>query len=238
MTVVVGLRAEDGTEYSEEITGGYEGGTIKGIPAGTYEVFVRNSESNNAYKDTTTESLNVTGAMKFVAGQCLSEEISYSSKAYPVAINEPPELVVICGEEQVTALKGTYSWKYSNEDGTCTGVEADSAHPLECKEIMPELQLPHSNKSSIDVFKANFRFGITPDEVEVRFWGTDCWNMPSEEGYELEVQAIEADYVDGSYSTNYCAKLWEQNNVYEVIAKWTSSEEYSGTVHYSFYTAR
>lgn len=238
MTVVVGLRAEDGIEYSEEVTGGAEVGTIRGIPAGTYEVFVRNSESNNDYKDTTTETLNVTGAMKFVAGQCLSEEISYSSKAYPVAINEPPELVVICGEEQVTALKGTYSWKYSNEDGTCTGVEADSAHPLECKEIMPELQLPHSNKSSIDVFKANFRFGITPDEVEVRFWGTDCWNMPSEEGYELEVQAIEADYVDGSYSTNYCAKLWEQNNVYEVIAKWTSSEEYSGTVHYSFYTAR
>ena len=62
--------------------------------------------------------------------------------------------------------------------------------------------------------------------------------MPSEEGYELEVQAIEADYVDGSYSTNYSAKLWKKNNVYEVIAKWTSSEEYSGTVHYSFYTAR
>ena len=238
MTVVVGLRAEDGTEYSKEITGGDEKGTITGIQSGTYEVFVRNSESNADYEDTTIESLNVTGAMNFVAGQKLPKDMSYSSKAYPVTTNEPPELVVICGEEQVTALKGTYSWKYSNEDGTCTGVEADSAHPLECKEIMPELQLPHSNKSSIDVFKANFRFGITPDEVEVHFWGTDCWNMPSEEGYELEVQAIEADYVDGSYSTNYYAKLWEQNIVYEVIAKWTSSEEYSGTVHYSFYTAR
>ena len=55
------------------MTGGAEVGTIRGIPAGTYEVFVRNSESNNDYKDTTTETLNVTGAMKFVAGQSLSD---------------------------------------------------------------------------------------------------------------------------------------------------------------------
>ncbi len=79
LTVVVGLRAEDGTEYSTEITGGSEGGTIKDIPAGTYEVFVRNSESNNDYKETTTESLNVTGAMKFVAGQRLPEDATYMS---------------------------------------------------------------------------------------------------------------------------------------------------------------
>ena len=77
LTVVVGLWAEDRTEYSVEITGGYEGGTKKDIPAGTYEVFVRNSENNNDYKDTTTESLNVTGAMKFVAGQKLPEAASY-----------------------------------------------------------------------------------------------------------------------------------------------------------------
>ena len=238
MTVVIGLRAEDGTEYSKEITGGDEKGTITGISSGTYEVFVRSSESNADYEDTTIESLNVTGTMNFVAGQKLPKDMSYLSSVDPVKENEPPALVVVCGEEQITAMRGTYSWIYKKEDGTAEATTADSMHPLECKEIMPELQLPHSNKSSIDVFKAKFRFGITPDEVEVRFWSTDCWNMPSEEGYELEVQAIEADYVDGSYSTNYSAKLWEKNNVYEVIAKWTSSEEYSGTVHYSFYTTR
>jgi len=79
MKVVVGLRAEDGTEYVEEIAGGEGSGKIGGIPAGSYEVFVRNSESNNDYKDTTTESLDITGAMNFVAGQRLQEGISYFS---------------------------------------------------------------------------------------------------------------------------------------------------------------
>ena len=79
MKVVIGLRAEDGTEYTEEITGGEGSGTIGGIPAGSYEVFVRNSESNNNYKDSTTETLNVTGALNFVAGQKLPEGMSYFS---------------------------------------------------------------------------------------------------------------------------------------------------------------
>ena len=109
MKVVIGLRAEDGTEYMEEITGGDGKGTIKGIPAGSYEVFVRNSESNNDYKDTAAETLNITGALNFVAGQRLQEGMSYYSHvSYPLKVTEPPELVVICGEEQVTALKGTY----------------------------------------------------------------------------------------------------------------------------------
>ena len=76
---IVGLRGEDGTEYVEEVTGGEGSGKIGGIPAGSYEVFVRNSESNNEFKDTTTETLDITGAMNFVAGQRLQEGISYLS---------------------------------------------------------------------------------------------------------------------------------------------------------------
>ena len=79
MKLVIGLRGEDGTEYSEEITGGDEKGTITGIPAGSYEVFVRNSESNNDYKDTTAETLKVTGTLNFVAGQRVPEGMSYFS---------------------------------------------------------------------------------------------------------------------------------------------------------------
>lgn len=79
LKVVIGLRAEDGTEYTEEITGGEGKGTMKGIPAGSYEVFVRNSERNNDNKDTATETLNITGALNFVAGQRLQEGMSYFS---------------------------------------------------------------------------------------------------------------------------------------------------------------
>ena len=159
-----------------------------------------------------------------------------NSITYPVNVNKPPELVVVCGEEQITALKGSYSWKYQNGDGTCTAIEADGAHPLDCKEIMPNLSLVYSPKSSIDVFKAHFQFAIEPDEVEVWFWSENCWNLPSEERQELEVQAIEADLVDGSFSIDYSAKLLESNNIYVVSAKWNSSEEYGGTACYWFYT--
>ena len=232
MKVVIGLRAEDGTEYMEEITGGEGSGKIRGIPAGSYEVFVRNSENNNAHKDTTTETLNITGALNFVAGQRLQADIRYSGSLYPLKVTEPPELVVRCGEEQITALKGTYSWRYNNGDGIATGIEADGIHPLDCQELMTDLHLD----SSIDALKAHLQFDIEPDEMEVRYWSTDCWNEPSEKSHELEVQAIEVDFVDGSVSTDHVMKLLDGNYIYEVIAKWNSSEEYGGTAYYSFYT--
>ena len=147
-------------------------------------------------------------------------------------MTEPPELVIVCGEELVSALKGTYSWMYNNGDGTATEVEAESVHPLECKELMPDLPL----ESSIDVFKAHLQFAMEPDEIEARYWSTDCWNKPSEDSRELEVQAIEVDFVDGSYSTDHVMKLLDGNYIYEVVAKWNSSEEYGGTAYYSFYT--
>ena len=232
MKVVIGLRGEDDTEYMEEITGGEGSGKIGGIPAGSYEVFVRNSESNNEHKDTTTETLNITGAMNFVAGQRLQEGISYSGHIVPFKIKEPPELVVRCGEAQVTALKGTFSWRYNNRDGTVTGIEADGIHPLDCHELMPDMHLD----SSIDALKSHLQFAIEPDEIEVRYWSTDCWNKPSEKSHELEVQVIEVDFVDGSYSTDHIVKLLDGNYIYEVIARWNRSEEYGGTAYYSFYT--
>lgn len=65
LALIVGLRAEDGSEHSAEITGGDSDGRITGVPAGNYTVFVRSSEDNLKHKDTTTESLNITGCMNF-----------------------------------------------------------------------------------------------------------------------------------------------------------------------------
>ena len=134
------------------------------------------------------------------------------------------------------SLKGTYSWEYSNGDGTSVGIEADSMHPLDAKEYMAELPLAYSYKSSVDSFKAHLQFEGVPDEVEIRYWDASCWNDYSAESEEFLVQALEADYVDGGFSTEYTAKLLEGNYIYEVIAKWSSSENYGGTAHYSFYT--
>ena len=154
----------------------------------------------------------------------------------PEVFKEPPELTIVCGEKQIMALKGTYSWEYSNGNGTSTGIEADSMHPLNAKEYMTELPLAYSYKSSIDLFKAHLQFETAPDEVEIRYWDASCWNDYSAERKELTVQALEADYIDVGFSTEYTAKLLEGNYIYEVIAKWSSSEDYGGIAHYSFYT--
>lgn len=43
LTLELGLRAPDGTEYRQRAVGGSLAGTIPDIPAGTYQLFVRNS---------------------------------------------------------------------------------------------------------------------------------------------------------------------------------------------------
>lgn len=169
----------------------------------------------------------------------VSEELGLTKEdivmTNPEQVTIPPELIIVCGGEQITALKGTYSWEYKNEDGTCTGIEVDSMHPLESKEYMSDLPLTYSYISAIDAFKAYLQFGIVPDDVEIRYWSTDCWNESTAESKELDIQA-ETVFEDGKNITSHSAKLLEGNYIYEVVAKWSSSEEYSGTVHYSFYT--
>lgn len=154
----------------------------------------------------------------------------------PDKVTEPPELLVVCGEEQITALRGTYSWKYSNEDGTCTGVEADSAHPLECKELMPDVGIVYATTSALHPRRAYLEFAVVPTEVEIRYWDEDDWDNTNAESRSLDVVALEIDAEDGSYSTDYIVELLEGNYIYEVIAKWSGSEEYSGNAYYSFYT--
>lgn len=62
ISLEIGLRSEDGTELSTEITGGDAKGVISNVPAGTYTVFLRNIEEVN---QEATESPKVTGALHF-----------------------------------------------------------------------------------------------------------------------------------------------------------------------------
>ncbi|MEL7564283.1 MAG: M56 family metallopeptidase [Dehalobacterium sp.] len=61
----VGLVAQDGTEYLDTVRGGSEIGTIDNIPAGSYQVIVRNSEKNLEYLEPATETLNIEGSVYF-----------------------------------------------------------------------------------------------------------------------------------------------------------------------------
>lgn len=151
-------------------------------------------------------------------------------------LTEPSELAVVCNGKQITALRGTYSWMHQNEDGTATSIEADSMHPLESKEYMPDLPLEYSYKSSVDSFRAYLEFLADPDEVEVAYWSEECWNNTSADKKILPVKTVEIDFADDSWGVDYAIDLFDGNYIYEVVARWNSSEKYSGVAHYSFYT--
>ncbi len=145
-------------------------------------------------------------------------------------LSAPPKLTVICAEESVEATKGTYSWDY--KDGfQMFSVQADSSHPLESKEYMTPLKMFTSTLSHYDPLECYLKFEEAPDEVNVRCWSTDNWGI-----YDAESEKIDVSSFDGGEEPMFKIELKEENYVYEVTAKWTSTEGYGGTVHYSFYT--
>ncbi len=67
LTLTLGLRATDGTEYSRELVGGSAVGGIENIPAGEYVVFVRNSGDYSEFPTYANqpELYDATGAINF-----------------------------------------------------------------------------------------------------------------------------------------------------------------------------
>lgn len=152
-------------------------------------------------------------------------------------LTEPPALTVTCGKNSVEALRGTTSWIYHNEDGTSTGVNTDSMHPLQAKEYMTALELVPTPISSIDPLKAYFQWNIMPDKVLVRYWHEDCWEQFAAESKELPVtiQTVDSDVETAPIIS---ADLKDGNYIYEIVAEWNRAERYSGKAYYSFYTTK
>lgn len=148
-----------------------------------------------------------------------------------IILKEPPALTVICGENNsIEAMKGTYSWIYQNDDGTETGITADSVHPLEAKEIMP--YFVNFNPST-----ANLQWDIAPDMISVCYWNEKDWGQPDAKSEELDVLTLMVDS-NIDIAPIPTIQLKDGNHIYEVIAEWNSSEKYNGTVCYSFYTVQ
>lgn len=129
---------------------------------------------------------------------------------------EPPALAVVCGDTSVGALTGTTSWLYKNVDGTFSGINADSMHPLEnnSKEYLLVLETRETT--------ATLRFEEDPDSISVHCWDAKNWGNTLAESEAVAEKGNEISLKQGAY-------------VYEVIAKWDSNEDYGGTVYYSFY---
>lgn len=126
----------------------------------------------------------------------------------------PPTLTVSCGEEQITAWRGTYSWEVVNALGIGQAVCADSMHPLEVLETVPVL----TAGADIQLF-----FDAPPDSMIIRRYPLGA--MQSYENYETII-------TDGGRMS-----LSDGTALYEVIAGWDKSDKtYSGDAYYAFRT--
>lgn len=132
-----------------------------------------------------------------------------------ILLKEPPALIVESGGKSYDALRGSYSWHYPNGDGTNTGLEADSPHPLECKDLLHLLETAETT--------ATLRFREEPNAIlNVRCWSDEHWSEPTDDSEAVAVTGNEIELKPGGY-------------IYEVMAKWDTESDCGGTAYYSFY---
>lgn len=149
-------------------------------------------------------------ALNHYANRLLEEEDAM------IILENPPKLDVISGNVCNSALLGIYSWQCKNNDGTFTNTEADSAHPLECADVL----LPFETTET----SAFLRFSEEPDKIlGVRCWSDEHWSDPSADSESVSVNGNKIEFKAGGY-------------IYEVIAEWnTEKSGYGGIAHYYFY---
>ncbi len=131
-------------------------------------------------------------------------------------LEEPPGLDVISDETCISTLLGTYTWQYKNNDGTVTGIAADSVHPLECKEFLEFFEITGAT--------ATIRFTEEPDAIlNVCCWSDEYWSDSSADSENVSVNGNEIELKPGGY-------------IYEVTAEWNAEKRgYGGSAYYSFY---
>ena len=132
------------------------------------------------------------------------------------ALEKPPALDVIIENTCNDTLLGTYSWQCKNNDGTFTNMEADSAHPLDCADLLHQIETTETN--------AFLRFAKEPDTIlSVRCWSDEHWSDPAADSENVSVNGNEIELKAGGY-------------IYEVIAEWdTEKSGYGGIAYYSYY---
>ena len=130
---------------------------------------------------------------------------------------EPPHLQVSDGNAAVTAWRGTWSWLVENEDGTGSGINTDTMHPLDCKKGIPSLKMTKRGFLT-------FSFEEAPTSVTVRRYRLNSSDYDAYE--EIPVKGGSIEVKPGNY-------------LYEVIAKWEHpNKPYGGTVYYAFSTEK
>ena len=142
-------------------------------------------------------------------------------------LSKPPVLTVICGEESVEALTGSFEWATPQKDGTIALVIADALHPLETKDLLTPLTVYPTTVSSIDPRTVYLIFdGPLPDQLEVYRW-VDGPDDP----YTVLLDSKKVDM--GNHVDGFAIQIEEAYSIYEVCAQWGSEHE-GGEVSYVF----
>ncbi len=150
-------------------------------------------------------------ALSHYANLLLEEETAV------LVLETPPVLTVVCEETAVETVGGTYSWEKRNADGMSTHTEADSAHPLDCKDLLLPVAFETEERTAV------LRFAEEPDTiVSIRCWSDAFWGDTSAKAEEVTWDGMEIELKPGGY-------------IYEVAAKWNAENGYGGVAYYSFY---
>ncbi|MCM1027318.1 MAG: hypothetical protein NC432_12860 [Roseburia sp.] len=133
-----------------------------------------------------------------------------------VILEKPPALDVTSDNTCIDTLLGSYSWQCKNNDGTFTSMEAGSAHPLDCADLLLPFETTETN--------ASLRFTEEPDTIlSARCWSDEHWSDLAADSEAVSVTGNEIELKAGGY-------------IYEVTAEWnTEKSGYGGIAHYCFY---
>ena len=147
---------------------------------------------------------------------------TFLSVAQDVFPEAPPMMTVVCGEESVTAWRGTYSWHVQLDGDLGRGKQADSMHPLDVSDI-PVIAVGETTTVTL-AFDVPQDAAVPMQSIIVRRYRIDA------DDYE-DYETVTAD---GTALT-----LTAEDALYEVIASWDVSDgAYSGDAHYAFRTTR
>ena len=132
-----------------------------------------------------------------------------------VVLEKPPALTVVSDNTTVEAMLGGYQWEKTLADGTVEHALADSAHPLDCRELLTLLDTREGT--------AELEFAQMPNEIfSARCWSDVYWGEPETAGEPVTVEDGKLTLKPGRY-------------VYEVGARWDTASGYGGTAYYAFY---
>ena len=133
-----------------------------------------------------------------------------------VILEEPPALGLVSDNTYVSALLGAYSWQKKDVDGNSISTTTDSAHPLDCEELLsPPYETPEAT--------ATLSFTEEPDTIlSVKCWSDEYWGKPTTNSEDVTMTGNVLTLKPGGY-------------IYEIIADWNTQNGYGGTASYFIY---